>query len=109
MKVRITLTQDQDPEVYTVQSLEGTCQLNIGQKVNRERVSNWCAMSAVTVKIVGATPEDESPEQLELLDQDPIVKQIKGSKKPGARKPGTVKGSALKALPEPKAEAVKAA
>jgi hypothetical protein len=100
MKITINITEDPGSEFYTVVApIVGTCQLSIGQRVEKARVENWCTLKNVTVRIVGNT-EDNSPEQLEL-GMDPIARAAIADKPKAARKqkPAPVKAGEAKALP----------
>jgi len=82
-KISINLTQDGlSGEFYTVQSIAGSSQLLIGQKVERARVDKWTSdpeYDHVTVRITGLTKSEETgEEQLELLAEDkPAKKQTR--------------------------------
>jgi len=65
-KVIITLSEEAGS--YRVIALVNTCQLSIGQIVDRDRVERWCANPLVTVRINSAVQETE---QLDLLSDKP--------------------------------------
>jgi len=72
MKIVVTLTQDPGAQSYTVQTVEGTVQLSIGQSIPRETVERWTVeFKNVRVRIVGITEPGESGDQLDLIPQSP--------------------------------------
>jgi hypothetical protein len=69
--VTITLTQEDSPGLFRVQSFTNTIQLSIGMLVKVESVEQWCATPRINVRVVGKTNPDTN-ETPQLTDGEQV-------------------------------------